>query len=77
MGNLPKTIMDWSEQPVLTNIETYTFPAEDVQFPTITICPSRYRMHHHIMEYFLATRIVKCSASGQSVKVAANCCQVG
>ena len=34
--------MDWSEQPVLTSIETYTYPVEEVQFPTITICPSRY-----------------------------------
>ena len=38
---LPKTIMDWSKQPVLTSIETFTYPVEDVQFPTITICPSR------------------------------------
>ena len=37
-----QTLMDWEKQPVLTSIETYTYPVEDVQFPTITICPSRY-----------------------------------
>ena len=41
---IAQTMVGWSRQPVLTSVETYTYPVEDVQFPTITICPSRYNL---------------------------------
>ena len=32
-------ILDWQENPTLTILETTKFPIEEVDFPTITLCP--------------------------------------
>ena len=34
-----ETLLDWEEHPVLISIESTDYPSNQVQFPTITICP--------------------------------------
>ena len=34
-----QTTDDWNDQPVVTTVDTFTYPADQIQFPSITICP--------------------------------------
>ena len=34
-------VLDWNDNPVITTIDTTEFPITNIQFPTITICPSK------------------------------------
>ena len=34
-----RSINDWRENPVLTTLDTIVAPIEDIQFPTVTVCP--------------------------------------
>ncbi len=36
-----QTARDWAEEPVMTTVDSFTYPAEKVQYPTITICQPR------------------------------------
>ena len=30
---------EWSDNPVITTLETISAPIDDIQFPTVTVCP--------------------------------------
>ncbi len=36
-----RTTHNYYDDPVLTTIESFTYPVDKVQFPTITVCPPR------------------------------------
>lgn len=32
-------VLDWSQDPVTTSFDSVTYPVENVQYPTVTVCP--------------------------------------
>ena len=36
---IQRAIQDWTDNPVLTTLDTIVAPIEDIQFPTVTVCP--------------------------------------
>ena len=37
--NLISIITVWLEEPVMTILDSTTFPIDEVEFPTVTLCP--------------------------------------
>ena len=35
------SIIGWKENPVITTIESAAYPMDNLQFPTVTICPGK------------------------------------
>lgn len=36
---IQRALQDWANNPVLTTLDTIVAPIEDIQFPTVTVCP--------------------------------------
>ncbi len=35
------SVLGWQENPVITTIESAAYPMDNLQFPTVTICPGK------------------------------------
>ena len=38
------SVMDWEENQTITTLESITRPIQEVQFPTVTVCPNEKSM---------------------------------
>ena len=39
------SVMDWEENQTITTLESITRPIQEVQFPTVTVCPNEQSPH--------------------------------
>ena len=39
MFNQQGTILDWMKNPTIDILESLSYPIEEIDFPTVTICP--------------------------------------
>ena len=38
-----QSLMEWNNDPTITTLDSIAFPIQNVQFPTVTVCPHEQR----------------------------------
>ncbi len=54
---------DWSDNPVITTLDSITVPIREIQFPTVTVCPYSPNMkpnHWSYPQYILNSLSYEC-----------------
>ena len=40
---IQSALKDWAEEPVITSLDSISYPINSIQFPTITVCKDEYK----------------------------------
>lgn len=69
-----KIVTQWLDQPILTNLDTVSWPAENIDFPAVTLCPqgstadTMDKFFYNQFEEWLSKKIVKDPETIKRVK---------